>query len=245
MAETTTNPPKRIVFIGMLGAKGSYDATTYDPVPHKDNEGAWFKARFGSIDGFTLETCNISHGDSLPDLDGIDGVILGGGHNSVHDNTEWQERLRDWLPGLRAKKLPILAICGSHQILSQGKGAAVEYFADGPYAGTLPLTLTAAGQNSEILRSIPQGACFQFGNSQHVTSVPDGAVLLAGSGRNPIAVLDFGDHCYATQFHPECTHNQISTIWRHSNPAMMDAYFPEENGYQMVKNFFDIVARQG
>jgi len=243
MSGTANTQPKRIVFVGMLGARGSYDASVYDPVAHNDNEGAWFKARFGGIDGIALETCNISHGDPLPDLDCVDGVILGGSHNSVHDNTEWQDRLRAWLPELRSRKLPILAICGSHQLLAQGKGAAVETFTDGPYAGTLPLALTAEGKDSAILRSIPDGACFQFGNSQHVTEVPEGAVLLAASGRNPVAVLGFGDHCYATQFHPECTHEQISTIWRNSNPALMDGYFAEENGYQMVTNFFAIVAQ--
>ena len=243
MSETINNQPKRICFVGMLGEQGSYDSTVYDHYDDKDDEGSWFTARFGGLGGFSLETCNISHGDALPDLTDLDGIILGGSHNSVHDNTEWQKRLRDWLPNLRAKNIPVLAICGSHQLLSQGNGSMVEKFADGPYAGTLPVKMTSDGQISEIMRDIPDNACFQFGNSQHVADVPVGAVLLASSGRNPVAVLDFGNHCYSTQFHPECTHDRISTIWQFNNPHLMDDYFTEENGYKLVANFFDIVAR--
>ncbi len=239
---STQNQPRRICFVGMLGARGSYDATVYDQFDDKDDEGAWFTARFGDIDGFTLTTCNISHGDPLPDVATLDGIILGGSHNSVHDNTEWQQRLRAWLPQLRAKNIPILAICGSHQLLSQAGGSTVARLADGPYAGTLAVKMTAAGQASALLKSIPEKACFQFGNSQHVADVPDGAVLLASSGRNPVAILDFGNHCYATQFHPECTHDRISTIWQFNSPSLMDAYFTEDNGYKLVANFFDIVA---
>lgn len=228
----------------MLGEQGSYDATVYEHYDDKDDEGSWFKTRFGGIDGFVLETCNISHDDPLPDLAGLDGIILGGSHNSVHDNTEWQHRLRDWLPKLRRKNIPTLAICGSHQLLSQANGSSVERLADGPYAGTLPIKMTPEGQVSEIMQSIPDNACFQFGNSQHVAYVPRDAVLLASSGRNPVAILDFGDHCYSTQFHPECTHDRISTIWQIKNPNLIGNYFAEENGYRLVANFFDIVARK-
>ena len=239
----TDNHPKRICFVGMLGAKGSYDATVYDGFDDKDDEGGWFTSRFGDIDGFALETCNISEGDPLPAVVNFDGIILGGSHNSVYDNTEWQQRLRAWLPQLRAKNIPTLAICGSHQLLSQAGGSSVARLADGPYAGTLTIKMTPAGQASALLQTIPDNACFQFGNSQHVVEVPDDAVLLAGSGRNSVAVLDFGNHCYATQFHPECTHDRISTIWQFNSPSLMDAYFAEENGYKLVANFFDIVAR--
>lgn len=235
---------KRICFVEMLGAPGSYDATVYDHFEDKDREGAWFTKRFGDIDGSEIATCNISHGAALPVAADYDGIVLGGTHNSVHDNTEWQERLRAWLPELFAAKIPVLAICGSHQLLAQRGGATVAKLSDGPYAGSLPIAITSEGQGSPILKSIPDNACFQFGNSQHVEDVPEGATCLASSGRNPVAILDFGSQIYSTQFHPECTDEQISTIWRHNHPDWMQNYAPEENGYRLVANFFDIVAAQ-
>lgn len=228
----------------MLGAPGSYDASVYDHFDDKDHEGIWFTKRFGSIEGFSLETCDISRGEALPDVARYDGIILGGSHNSVHDNTEWQDRLRNWLPSLFVAKIPVLAICGSHQLLAQRNGATVADLADGPYAGSLPIAITPEGQGSALLKSIPENACFQFGNSQHVEEVPKGATLLASSGRNPVAVLDFGNNCYSVQFHPECTDEQISTIWRNTHPERMQNYFAEDNGYQLVSNFFEIVAAQ-
>lgn len=243
-----SHPPqhhsKHICFVGMLGGRGSYDATVYDDLDHKDDESAWFLARFGDVKNIEISTCNISHGDPLPDLSNLDGVVLGGSHNSVHDNTEWQQRLRAWLPELRARSIPILAICGAHQLLAQDGGANIEPFADGPYAGTMPISMTPSGNTSPILQNIPANACFQFGNSEHVANLPNNATLLASSGTNPMAILDFGNHCYSTQFHPECTHNQLSTIWRFKRPTLMDNYVAEDNGYKLVENFFEIVANQ-
>lgn len=240
-AEIETN---RICFVEMLGAPGSYDASLYENIEGKDNEGIWFAKRFGGIDGFTLETCNISRGAPLPEPTRYDGIILGGSHNSVLDQTEWQERLLNWLPSLFDASIPVLAICGSHQLLAQRQGATVADLADGPYAGSLPIAITQAGLGSALLKSIPKNACFQFGNSQHVEEVPKGATLLASSGRNPVAVLDFGNHCYSVQFHPECTDEQISTIWCNTHPERMQNYFAEDNGYKLVSNFFGIVAAQ-
>jgi GMP synthase-like glutamine amidotransferase len=164
-----------------------------------------------------------------------------GSYNSVHDDTEWQQLVRDWLPLIRKHKIPILAICGSHQLIAHSQGADVIPVARGPFAGTFSIQLTHAGKSSPIMNSISDHDCFQYANSEHVAGVPDGSTLLASSSEVPIAALDFGDHCYSTQFHPEATNETLGTVWRHTRPELMRNYHSREKGDQLVENFLRIV----
>jgi GMP synthase (glutamine-hydrolysing) len=233
--------PVNIYFIEMMGEPGSYDASVYDDFEDKDREGVWFQKRFADIPGVTIHTCNVCRDEELPELSDVDGVVLAGSYNSVHDDREWQVKMRSWMPTLRQNKTPILAICGSHQLLSHVAGSRVDYLAEGAYAGTFPIELTSEGRACPIMKSIPDNSLFQFANAEHVLNVPKSAVLLASSGRVPVAALDFGDHCYSTQFHPEGTFETLGAVWRNKSLELMENYVPEETGYQLVRNFLELV----
>ena len=234
---------KRIFFIEMMGEPGSYDASVYDHFEDKDQEGVWFIKRFQHIQGIEIHTRNVCIGERLPEIGEIDGLVLAGSYNSVHDNIVWQEQVRGWLPKMQESSIPILAICGSHQLISHMYGAQVEVLNDGPYAGTFPVTLTEAGQHCPIMEGISDNDNFQFANGDHVINVPLSSVLLASSGRVPVAALDFGNHCYSTQFHPEGTYETLGTVWSKKAPEKMKNYFPEENGEHLVENFLRLVIR--
>ena len=241
MTEIQTNSPKRVFFIEMMGIPGSYDASVYDDFEDKDKEGVWFIKRYGHLSGISISTRNVCIGEALPEPAEVDGLVLAGSYNSVHDNTDWQHQIRAWLPQMREHKKPILAICGSHQLLAHSTGSNVERLADGPYAGTFPINLTDAGKSNALMKSIPDQACFQFANSEHVMDIPTDSTLLASSGRVPVAALDFGDHCYSTQFHPEGTHETLGTVWRFTSPELMLNYHDQEAGDQLVENFLQLV----
>ena len=130
---------KRVYFIEMMGEPGSYDATVYDHFEDKDNEGVWFSKRFKHINGISITLVNVCLGEQLPDAGKIDGIVLAGSYNSVHDNTHWQQVMRPWIDKMRSIKVPILAVCGSHQLVANSCGSDVEYLEDGPYAGTFPI----------------------------------------------------------------------------------------------------------
>ncbi len=225
----------------MMGEPGSYDATVYDHLDAGANEGQWFVNRFDSVPGIRISTCNVCLGQVLPSPGEVDGLVLAGTYNSVHDHTLWQQKVRHWLPQMRARKIPVLAVCGSHQLMSHMAGADVQVLPQGPYAGTFPVSLTTAGKASAIMSGVASDAAFQFANSEHVVSPPAGSTLLASSGLVPVAALDFGDHCYSTQFHPEGTHETLGTVWRNKHPEYMKNYYSEENGRRVVENFLALV----
>ena len=233
--------PARIFFIAMMGEPGSYDASVYDHFEDKDDEGQWFVKRYSHLPGITISTCNVCLGETLPQPSEVDGLVLAGSYNSVHDHTDWQQVVRAWIPVMRQHKIPILGICGSHQLIAHIEGADVARLNEGPFAGTFPIRLTVAGRASPVMHAIANEDCFHYANSEQVTNVPAGAALLASSSKVPVAALDFGNHCYTTQFHPEATEESLGTIWRHKAPELVLNYHIREKGDQLVENFLGLV----
>ncbi len=236
-----SNPLAKIFFVEMMGVPGSYDASVYDQFEDRDNEGAWFKKRYQHVDGVTIETRNVCIGEPLPDPVEADGLVLAGSYNSVHDCTPWQQQVLAWFPDIRNHRIPLLGICGSHQLLAHYFGAEVVQFTDGPYAGTFETALTHDGLSSPIMRGISHLDCFHYANGEHVTNVPTNSKLLASSGKVPVAALNFGEDWYSTQFHPEASAETLGTIWQYSAPDFCDNYHNNDAGDQLVENFFKIV----
>ena len=234
----------RIFFIAMMGEPGSFDASVYNHLDDKEDEGAWFVKRFGQLAGISIQTRNVCMGESLPDNAEVDGLVLAGTYNSVHDHTDWQQRVRAWIPTMRAQKIPMLGICGSHQLIANIEGSAVEKVPGGPFAGTFPVSLTVVGKSSPLLQGIADQDCFHYANSEQVIDVPAGAELLASSSKVPVAALDYGNHCYTTQFHPEGSKLTLGPIWQHKAPQLMQNYHDDDRGDRMVENFLRLVVDQ-
>jgi GMP synthase (glutamine-hydrolysing) len=239
---TTRNA--RIFFIEMMGVPGSFDASVYNHLDDKEDEGAWFVKRFGHMESVSIATRNVCIGESLPGIAEVDGLVLAGTYNSVHDHTDWQQRVRAWLPQMRTHKIPILGICGAHQMIAHMAGSAVDRLRDGPCAGTLPVTLTAAGAASPLFQGIAEHDCFHFANGEQVIEVPSAASLLASSSQVPVAALDYGDHCYTTQFHPEGSELTLGPIWQYTRPQLMQNYHADDRGDRLVENFLGLVVDQ-
>jgi GMP synthase-like glutamine amidotransferase len=241
IVNSSSEQAARIFFIEMMGVPGSYDASVYDHFEDRDDEGQWFVKRYSHIPGITISTRNVCRGALLPQPVEADGLVLAGSYNSVHDHTGWQQAVRAWLPEIRRHKIPILGICGSHQLIAHVEGADVVPLAEGPFAGTFPIRLTAAGKSSPIMHAITDDDCFHYANSEQVADIPVGSSLLASSSKVAVAALDFGDHCYTTQFHPEATEETLGTIWQHKAPELMLNYHTREKGDQLVENFLGLV----
>jgi len=231
----------QIFFVEMLGEPGTYDASVYDDLPDRDLEGIWFQKRYAYLDDVNITVRGLPRGDTLPDADEADGYVLGGSYNSVHDDYPWQRAVLSWLPSVREQGTPLLAICGAHQLLGTHYGGSVVAVDAAPCAGTLPVTLTAAGVQSSLLKSIPADTRFHFGNSEQLAAAPPAAALLASSERAPVAALDYGGHWYSTQFHPEASAESLGISWANSAPALCDAYDNGDAGDRLIENFFAIV----
>jgi GMP synthase (glutamine-hydrolysing) len=234
----------RIFFIEMMGVPGSFDTSVYNHLDDKEDEGAWFVKRFGHVETVSIQSRNVCIGESLPEITEVDGLVLAGTYNSVHDHTDWQQQVRAWIPTIRAQKIPVLGICGSHQMIANIEGSPVEQLYGGPFAGTFPVSLTAAGKTSPLFQGVVDQDCFHYANSEQVVDVPVGAELLASSSKVPVAALDYGNHCYTTQFHPEGSELTLGPIWQHKAPQLMQYYHADDRGDRLVENFLRLAVDQ-
>jgi GMP synthase-like glutamine amidotransferase len=171
----------------------------------------------GGLPRFKVVPVNVAEGEQLPaitaDFD-FDAVVVGGTFHSVHDRRPFQLRLQAWLKKLRTSRLPVplLGICGGHQLLAHMFGGSVEKRPPGHRQGTIRVTLTTAGHNNVLFQPPATNWSFHFGNSEHVISVPAPASILAETADSPAVAIDFGKGWFGTQFHPEvasCTFQAI------------------------------------
>ncbi len=231
---------RRVLFVSMIGQPGRYDPTIYEGLPGGDDEVHWVFLQLralGLADRLEYHGVFVCRGEALPDPGAADAVILGGSYHSVHDDLDWQRATRDWLSRYRATGRPLLGICGGHQMICDSAGAPVTRVGSGVMAGTMPVSLTAAGRRHFLFAGYGREPAFHWANEEHVATPPAGATILATRPEVPCAALDHGDSWYSVQFHPEATHESMAVSWRPSHPDFAENYRPLCDGNLLLRNF--------
>ncbi len=125
-----------------------------------------------------------------PDPGPFDGVVVGGSFGSANDPEPWRADLAGWLATHQA--VPLLGICGGHQLLARALGGVVEV-APGPQTGVYPLALPG----------IPgfTGCVVQMHNDR--VAVPPAGAEVWSTDEMGIQALRYGPHRWTFQFHPE------------------------------------------
>ncbi len=142
-----------------------------------------------------------------------------------------------WLERYRTSGRPLLGICGGHQLIARLSGASVEPVADGPIAGSLEVTLTAAGRRHFLFEGFGDAPVFHFANFNHVAAAPQNAAILATRPGMPCVALDHGGGWCGVQFHPEATDSCLAASWKPIDPALMRGYRPLPDAPRLIRNF--------
>ncbi len=143
-------------------------------------------------------------GEVLPQVTEINAAIVLGGAMGVHDTTK-----HPFLVGVKAficscleTETPFLGICLGGQLLADVAGGQVVSGSPCGEKGTLPVTLTSAGENDPLFAGIAREfISFQWHNDSF--NVPAGATHLAYSVPCPGQAFRLGRSAWGTQFHPE------------------------------------------
>jgi GMP synthase-like glutamine amidotransferase len=203
----------------------------------------WIVSWYGRVAqryGFKMQGRDIIHGDTLPEPNRIDAAILGGTIHLILEDHEWLKRIVAWLREYRELKRPLLSICGGHQMI------AVRFFKEnqlvkrdnGPVNGTYPIRLTKSGRASPLFEGMTATPQLHFANGYHVIPSPrEKLKILATTADSPAVAVDYGDHWYGTQFHPEARKESWRCYFKRDPSINVDNYKTDHAGAVVIENF--------
>lgn len=163
----------------------------------------WILAGLGKPHPDTCTVIPVHKGGTLPEFDGIGGIIVTGSHAMVTERADWSERTAAWLRDAVERQIAVLGICFGHQLLADALGGRVAYIPGGPEFGTVEAILTEKALTDPLFAGLPRTIAVQTSHYQAVTQLPPGATLLASSEKDPHSAFRCGARAWGVQFHPE------------------------------------------
>ncbi|QYX56879.1 glutamine amidotransferase [Roseovarius sp. SCSIO 43702] len=152
--------------------------------------------------------------ESLPpelDLEDFSGVIVGGGPGCVSDAPDEKSEVEahiersvlSLMPEITGRDLPFLGCCYGIGILGAHLGGEIGKARYGEPVGTSTCEVTEAGREDPLLDGVPKRFDAFVGHKEAMQTLPEGCVHLVSSEPCPFQMVRYGQHVYATQFHPE------------------------------------------
>ena len=170
---------------------------------------------FMRSDGVSWDTVELDEGESIPDLDAYDALLVMGGSMDVWQTQSYPwllketETIRHWVQTLNK---PFLGFCLGHQLLAVALGGEVGPSKDAEI-GLMEVALSESGQSSHFFAACPKNIpCLQW-HFAEVSQLPAGATVLASSPRCKVNAMSWGlrgfEKAFSVQFHVEISKDTV------------------------------------
>lgn len=152
------------------------------------------------------------------DLDDWSGIFVGGGPFNASDPPERKSgvqrrveaEISTLLDAVIARDFPFLGACYGVGTVGTHEGAVIDGTHREPIS-VVEVARTAAGAADPLLANLPDTFAAFVGHKEAITILPPSATLLVRGEACPVQMFRVGRNVYATQFHPECDVEGIST----------------------------------
>lgn len=208
----------------------------------------------GSIESWLKKSgCEITHtpffeSDELPDVDGIDLLIVMGGPMSVNDENQfpWLVKEKEFVRGVITQGKPVLGVCLGAQLIASAMGAQV-YPNRLKEIGWFPVQGVPARDGS-VFSFPPSLEAFHWHGETF--DLPAGAVRIARSEGCENQGFQLGSLVIGLQFHLETTPGSARSLVAHCGDELVpDEYVQSEErilgveleNYQAMNGLMDEV----
>jgi GMP synthase-like glutamine amidotransferase len=159
-----------------------------------------FEQMIGAADAnVTFDTVSIPAGEPLPDVEGLEAVLITGSSAGVYDGFEWIAPLEEFVRMAHQSKVPMVGVCFGHQLIAQALGGTARKSEKGWGLGRHVYDV-AVGNGLIDGRHIALACSHQ----DQVITPPAGATTILSSDFTPHAGLLYaGGTTLSVQAHPE------------------------------------------
>jgi GMP synthase-like glutamine amidotransferase len=159
-----------------------------------------FERMIGAADAsVTFDTVSIPAGELLPDLEGLEAILITGSAAGVYDAFEWIAPLEAFVRTAHDRKVPMVGVCFGHQLIAQALGGTVRKSEKGYGLGRHVYDI--APDNGVVDGKRIAIAC---SHQDQVITPPAGARTILSSDFTPYAGLLYaGGTTFSVQPHPE------------------------------------------
>jgi len=159
-----------------------------------------FEHMIGAADAtVTFNTVSIPAGEPLPDVEGLEAILITGSAAGVYHPFDWIAPLEGFVRTAHDKKVPMVGVCFGHQLIAQALGGTVRKSEKGWGIGRHVYDVTP--HNGLIEGTRIAVAC---SHQDQVITPPPGARTILSSDFTPHAGLLYaGGTTLSVQPHPE------------------------------------------
>ena len=159
-----------------------------------------FEQMIGAADAsVTFNTASIPTGEPLPDVEGLEAILITGSAAGVYDAFDWIASLKGFVRTAHDNRVPMVGVCFGHQLIAQALGGTVRKSEKGWGIGRH--VYDVAPGNGLIEGTRIAVAC---SHQDQVITPPAGATTILSSDFTPYAGLRYaGGTTLSVQPHPE------------------------------------------